>query len=227
MNLSNLIHSYPVTIFSSRRKIVFFGMLLLFTVLTIFYKSIYRLIKKKLIESLYLLQDEKIKNEEKTLQARLEELSLNNCQLKDELEKKESLITTLTFKLTQKNELTATIKKNIQEVHNRLNGNENGELIQIMKLLKNEEDKETEWEDLKTYMEEVHGDFIQRLKSKFPAITSTDLKLCIYLKMNLTSKEIARLSNLTIRGIEASRYRLRKKLNIDSDTNLTDFILSM
>ena len=59
-------------------------------------------------------------------------------------------------------------------------------------------------------------------------ITSAhDLKLCAYLRMNLSSKEIAQLENISVRGVEISRYRLRKKLQIPTETNLFDFLLQV
>jgi DNA-binding CsgD family transcriptional regulator len=73
----------------------------------------------------------------------------------------------------------------------------------------------------------VHQDFILRLKETYPALTPKELRLCAYLRMNLSSKEIAPLMNISVRGLEISRYRLRKKLNINHEVNLTDFILSL
>jgi DNA-binding CsgD family transcriptional regulator len=63
------------------------------------------------------------------------------------------------------------------------------------------------------------------LKEKFPSLSQNDLKLCAYLKMNLSSKEMAQLMSITIRAVEVSRYRLRKKLNVSSDTNLFDYLM--
>jgi hypothetical protein len=209
------------------KKIIFYGLLIIFIILTCFNRFVYEKIKTKLLQSLYLFQDEIDTEADNALKTRIHELEQSIHQLKGEVEKKESLITSLSFKLTQKNELNTTIKDNIQKVSDKLKRNDSKELVHVLKLLKNQENSENEWENMEAYISEVQGDFIQRLKSKFPKITSTDLKMCIYLRMNLTSKEIARLSNLTVRGIEASRYRLRKKLNIDSETNLTDFILSI
>lgn len=71
----------------------------------------------------------------------------------------------------------------------------------------------------------VHEDFFSRLLQKYPQLTSQDLKLAAYLRMNLSSKEIAPLINISIRGVEIKRYRLRKKLNLDSESNLNDFMM--
>lgn len=78
-----------------------------------------------------------------------------------------------------------------------------------------------------TYFDEVHEDFFSRLTEKYPSLTLREQKLCAYIKMNIPSKEIAALLNISQRGVEISRYRLRKKLNIDRDTNLSTYISSI
>jgi DNA-binding CsgD family transcriptional regulator len=74
--------------------------------------------------------------------------------------------------------------------------------------------------------DQAHENFFKRLKTNYPELTPSDLRLCAYLRMNLSSKEIAPLINITIRGVEERRYRLRKRLNLPSDQNLPDFILA-
>jgi hypothetical protein len=69
------------------------------------------------------------------------------------------------------------------------------------------------------HFDKVHSDSIEGLKEKHPAISGNELKLCAYLRMNLSTKEIAQLMNISVRG-EISRYRLRKKSGISSETNL-------
>lgn len=72
----------------------------------------------------------------------------------------------------------------------------------------------------------LHSDFFNALEKRYSNLTRNEKVLCAYLKMNLSSKEIASLLNITIRGVEVSRYRLRKKLEIDKDINLNDFMNS-
>jgi DNA-binding CsgD family transcriptional regulator len=71
----------------------------------------------------------------------------------------------------------------------------------------------------------VHSDFLISLKDKFPTLSGNELKLCTYLRMNLSSKEIAQLMNISVRGVEIGRYRLRKKLQIPTEVNLFEFLL--
>ena len=85
--------------------------------------------------------------------------------------------------------------------------------------------KDEDWKQFEINFKELHGDFFENLIRQFPKLTPKDLKLCAYLKMNLTSKEIAPLMGISIRGVEIHRYRLRKKLNMDSSQNLSKFLI--
>ncbi|MBT4398780.1 MAG: hypothetical protein HOD37_04800, partial [Bacteroidetes bacterium] len=77
-----------------------------------------------------------------------------------------------------------------------------------------------------TSFDQVHENFLRRLREAYPELTAKDLRLCAYLRLNLSSKEIAPLLNISIRGVEISRYRLRKKLNLHHEEHLADFILA-
>lgn len=70
----------------------------------------------------------------------------------------------------------------------------------------------------------VHHDFFKRLEEAYPDLNNKDKLLCAYIKMNLLSKEIAPLMNISLRGVEISRYRLRKKLNLSEGENLVEFL---
>jgi hypothetical protein len=82
-----------------------------------------------------------------------------------------------------------------------------------------------DWEIFEASFNRVHDDFIKRLLLQFPELTPGDLRLAAYLKMNLASKEIAPLFNISVRGVENKRYRLRKKIGLSEEDNLTEFIL--
>ncbi|PZQ79039.1 MAG: histidine kinase, partial [Flavobacterium johnsoniae] len=84
-----------------------------------------------------------------------------------------------------------------------------------------------EWESFEHNLMQSHEEFVHKLSNKFPMLTSKDIKLCIYLKMNLSSKEIAPLMNISFRGVELHRYRLRKKLGLTSDDNLSKFMINI
>jgi DNA-binding CsgD family transcriptional regulator len=73
----------------------------------------------------------------------------------------------------------------------------------------------------------AHADFFENLRNKHPVLSSNEIKLSAYLKLNLSSKEIASLMNISIRSIEQARYRLRKKLNLPQDSSLVNYIQSL
>src|SRR5690606_32759549 len=87
------------------------------------------------------------------------------------------------------------------------------------------EKKRNDWEEFSLHFDDVHRNFLSEMKSRFPALSTTDLKLCAYLRLNLSSKEIAHLMNITLKGVEVGRYRLRKKLHLPREMNLFDYLL--
>ncbi|WP_029269471.1 histidine kinase [Flavobacterium sp. KJJ] len=98
---------------------------------------------------------------------------------------------------------------------------------EIKKAIKINEVNKHEWEIFETNLNQIHNEFIISLSKKFPNLTPKDIKLCVYLKMNLSSKEIAPMMNISFRGVELHRYRLRKKLNLSQEDNLSKFLLTV
>ena len=96
-----------------------------------------------------------------------------------------------------------------------------------MSLINDAERADSDWEHFAVHFDHVHSNFLAKLKEKVPALSANDLKLCAYLKMNLASKEIAQLMSVSVRAVEVSRYRLRKKLDVSSDTNLFDYLIEI
>jgi DNA-binding CsgD family transcriptional regulator len=82
-----------------------------------------------------------------------------------------------------------------------------------------------DWQIFETNFEQAHEQFMRKIKDDFPDLTAKDLRMCAYLRMNLSSKEIAPLLGITVRGVENHRYRLRKKMGLSHDDNLIDLIL--
>lgn len=71
----------------------------------------------------------------------------------------------------------------------------------------------------------VHGDFLGRLRTEFAELSPNEQRLCAFLRLNLSTKEIAKLMIISSRGVEIARYRLRKKLGLQKGQNLTKFLL--
>jgi DNA-binding CsgD family transcriptional regulator len=86
------------------------------------------------------------------------------------------------------------------------------------------EKNDSNWEKFAVHFDEVNNNFLKNLKLRFPKLTNNDLKVCAYLQLNLASKEISQLMNIGVRGVEISRYRLRKKLGLSTEQSLIDFL---
>lgn len=95
----------------------------------------------------------------------------------------------------------------------------------VLKLLDRNITDEEDWKVFESNFEQAHEEFLKRIKKQYPDLTPGDLKLCAFIRMNLSSKKIAALLGITIRGVENHRYRLRKKLNLDREVNLTDYLM--
>lgn len=159
-----------------------------------------------------------------------EVMKLRNEKLESEIEFKNTELASTAMHLVQKEEFLLKIKEELHHLNNNNNGKEKAdgaELKKILRILSEEEKLNEEWEQFSVHFDKVHGDFLIHLKEKYPSLKPHELKLCAYLRMNLSSKEIARLMSISVRGVEISRYRLRKKLEIPTETNLFQFLFDL
>jgi len=86
---------------------------------------------------------------------------------------------------------------------------------------------EEEWKIFEMSFNNTYNNYLVNLSNRFPSLTTSDLKLAAYIRMNISSKEIASLLNISLKSIEMARYRLRKKLEIEHEQNLTAFLMSI
>ncbi|WP_027137592.1 helix-turn-helix and ligand-binding sensor domain-containing protein [Gaetbulibacter saemankumensis] len=162
-----------------------------------------------------LLKEKAIENEKKLVQVK-------NKSLKNEVTLKSKQLANTAMALVKKNESLLDIKSDIVK-----NKSSFQSAMVYRKLIKRIDDSighEDEWELFEYNFNQVHEEFFKQLKSQFPKLTHKDLKICAYIKMNLLSKEIAPLMNISIRGLETHRYRLKKKLDLENDQSLGDFL---
>ena len=148
-------------------------------------------------------------------------------KLKAEIDFKNTELASSTMHLVQKNETINRIRQEIQSVSKKIKDTEaKKEIRKILSLFSDDERLEDEWENFSRHFDKVHTNFLKRITSEHPQLTPKDKKLCAYLRMNLSTKEIAPLLNIPVRGVEISRYRLRKKLEIDGSVNLNEFMMN-
>lgn len=174
------------------------------------------------------LQAEELKHQREILEMELKAENESNIQeyekhiLELELQTKSSEVAGKSLSIAKQSEMIDNIQNilNSEKDFNKLKS-------EIKKAIKINEVNKHEWETFETNLNQIHNEFIIKLSKKFPNLTPKDIKLCIYLKMNLSSKEIAPMMNISFRGVELHRYRLRKKLNLTQDENLSKFLLSL
>jgi DNA-binding CsgD family transcriptional regulator len=155
-------------------------------------------------------------------------LQLQKEKLEAEILFKNKELGLSTMHLVQKNEAITKLKSELSKFIKKISDPEiKRELKNMVSILSDDERLDDDWDSFAQNFDIVHNDFISRLKLKYPNLTPSDLKLCVYLKLNLTTKEIAPLLNISVRGVEISRYRLRKKLDLNNEVNLNDFMMGI
>lgn len=203
----------------------FWMILLYITIISGVLYVYYRWNKLRYIQKL-ALQEEELKHQKKILEMELKaEHELNTQEYEKhilalELQTKSSEVAGKSLSIAKQSEMIDKIQGilNSESDINKLTS-------EIKKAIKINAVNKHEWETFETNLNQIHNEFMINLSKKFPNLTPKDIKLCIYLKMNLSSKEIAPMMNISYRGVELHRYRLRKKLNLVQDENLSKFLL--
>jgi DNA-binding CsgD family transcriptional regulator len=164
------------------------------------------------------------KEKEKELEQ--QRVKANNEMLQAEVLNKNRKLADSTMELIRKNEMLQSIKNNLTKLESSKDTERQSKAIrQLNHMIDSHLSSEEDWKVFESNFNQLHDQFFKRLKDQFPDLTPGDLRLAAYLKMNLSSKEIAPLLNISLRGVENKRYRLRKKLNIDADDNLTEMLM--
>jgi DNA-binding CsgD family transcriptional regulator len=166
------------------------------------------------------------RRQEEREHAENEIIKLRNEKLQAELSHKDIELANSTMSIIRKNESLIEIKKEIEKQKTQLGTrypkNMYEKLVGLVnKNLTNEDD----WLVFESHFDQAHENFFRRLKNEYPSLTPSDLKLCAYLRLNLATKEIAPLLNISVRGVEIRRYRLRKKLELPQEKNLVEFMM--
>ena len=173
--------------------------------------------EQKKIQYLYQLEINKAENEL---------VALRNEKLQAEVDFKNAELATSAMHLVQKGEILTKIKTELNQVMKVLsNEKEANELKKMIKVLGEDDKMDKDWEHFAQHFDKVHNDFVVKLKEKHAGLSGNELKLCAYLRMNLSTKEMAQLMNISVRGVEISRYRLRKKLGIATEVSLFEYLM--
>jgi DNA-binding CsgD family transcriptional regulator len=149
-------------------------------------------------------------------------------KLQAELASKNRELANSAMSLVYKNELLQKLREEMTKLKDE-NGKKLSEdqLRKIQKVIDDGMNDERDWNLFESSFNEAHESFFKKLKINHPDLVPNDLKLCAYLRMNMSSKEMASLLNISLRGVEIRRYRLRKKLDVPHDKNLVEFLMEL
>lgn len=166
-------------------------------------------------------QDAKRQAEEKQIQ------EMKSKILEAELQNKNNELSLQTSALVKRNQAIQKLLDELEHQKETLGDRYPNKLYSRMKnLMEDSLNDQADWVLFETHFNSAHRNFIDRLRQQYTDITTGDLRICCLLRMNLSTKEIASLLNVSIRAIELRRYRLRKRLSLDGDTNLIDFLMN-
>jgi DNA-binding CsgD family transcriptional regulator len=179
------------------------------------YKVHYKKQRKKLLD--------KNKKEQELNQMESEQqlMQVENEKLQLDIDNKSRELAISTMSLIKKNEFLSKVKE-------ELKGIEDSKVLRpVIKIIDNNINNTDDWKFFQEAFDNADKDFLKKVKSKHPSLTPNDLKLCAYLRLNLSSKEIAPLLNISPKSVEVKRYRLRKKIELPHDYSLTSYILEL
>ena len=149
-------------------------------------------------------------------------MKIKNEQLVQDVDSKNRELAVSTMSLIKKDELLSLIKEDLKNTPEITNKSVKSVISAITKSI----NKEDSWSIFKEAFDNADNDFLKKVKQIHPELTPNDLRLCAYLRLNLSSKEIAPLLNISVRSVEIKRYRLRKKMNLEHEQGLVEYILS-
>ena len=202
--------------FSNAMIAIYIAIVILFS---IFMHNVYRSYYKK--QQRELIEKNKQELALAKLQNEKEIIKIKNEKLEEDFQSKSKELAASTLTIVRKNELLTQIKEHLNKIEDKK------ALTPVIKVIDRGLSEDENWELFKEAFNNADSEFFQKLKKLHPELSPNDLKLCAYLRLNLSSKEISQLINISPKSVEIKRYRLRKKMNLDSNENLTDYILAI
>lgn len=189
--------------------------ILLFMGINWFYRRYYRKQRARILEK--TTTEVKLKE----LAAQKQIIQLKNQGLNQEIESRNRELAVSTINMISKNTTLNSIKDELKQFTNA------NELKSVIKLIDSSINNKQDWEFFEEAFNNADKDFFKKVKERHPQLTPNDLRLCVYLRLNLSSKEIAQLLNISTRSVEIKRYRLRKKIDLERKVNLNDYFIKL
>nr|WP_321451540.1 LuxR C-terminal-related transcriptional regulator [uncultured Carboxylicivirga sp.] len=183
---------------------------------------------KEVLKQRALYKDKEEKLQREALNAEKEMIKLRNEKLRNEMVHKEKELANSTMNIIRKNEFLGTLKLQLKKLKGISDKSELENKIQnLIRRIDKDLDSESYWEVFELHLEQVHESFLDRLKEVHPDLTPREQKLAAYIRMGMSSKEIASLMNISARAVENNRYKLRQKLDIKQGENLGRYITNL
>ncbi|MDO5969193.1 triple tyrosine motif-containing protein [Flavivirga aquimarina] len=192
---------------------------IIFLLFSLMMHHIYKRYYRKQREA--LLQKTRRELELKESENKQQFMRFNNEKLRQDIDNKNRELGISTMSLIKKNEFLNSLKKELQHINDVKN------IKHVIKIIDRNLNNTDDWHVFEEAFNNADKDFLKKIKQEHPSLTSNDLRLCAYLRLNLSSKEIAPLLNISSRSVEVKRYRLRKKMNLPHESSLTDYILEI
>lgn len=171
------------------------------------------------------LQDMRRAARQESLEKDYEIAELKSRQLELDVKHKAEELSNITMNVVRKNEILLDISQRLDRMHtDGANAETLKEIAKIKSLIKKNISHDDDWRNFLHNFDTAYDDFARRLSETHPGLTQTELRVCCYLRMGLSSKDIAPLFNISYRSVEMTRYRVRKKLGMDRDVNLADYL---
>ncbi len=175
---------------------------------------------------LYLEKEARIRQKQFNLEKEIEKLK--NDKLKINLLAKDKELVTNSLQVVKKNKILNGIIQRLKDIDtSTFDEATKFQFEKLRKSILKEVNSDKSWKDLEKHIKNVHFEFLKRLKEKHPTISPRELDLSTYLLMNMSTKEIAEIMNISGGGVELARYRLRKKLELTKKENLTGYLMSL
>jgi DNA-binding CsgD family transcriptional regulator len=192
---------------------------LAFTLSAFFIHKLYKRYYKKQQEQLLVENKKKLKR--KKLKAQKKIVQIRNEKLHEEVENKNRELAISTMSIIKKNEFLNAIKNQLKK------SNDDPNVKSVIRTIDRNINNEDDWKFFEDAFNNADKDFLKKIKGIHADLTSNDLRLCAYLRLNLSSKEIAPLLNISVKSVEVKRYRLRKKMQLQHEEGLVDYIMDM
>ena len=174
------------------------------------------------------LEETRRKAREDALQKDVEIANLKGRQLELDVKHKAEELSNLTMNIVRKNEILTDISNRLKKLQDsEISVEVNRQIEKLHGIIRDNISHDDDWKNFVHNFDAAYEDFTKRLTDLHPDLTITELRTCCYIKMGLSSKDIAPLFNISYRSVEMTRYRLRRKLNLERSENLSDYLLKI